>query len=655
VLLLSFAVAPLYAQLKVEYFMNKGISEYFNERYTDAIHTFGTVIRAKPDLSEPHIWRGRAKLSLGDHRGAEFDFTRAVMLDSYNPDAYYYRGVVKSNLYDYYSALEDYGKSLERRPNNPNVFFSRGTTRLRMKDYEAAITDFDTLLLLRPDIEQAYLNRALAKAHLDRYDDAIADCNFALKLNMFYVDAYIQRGLFNNELENFEEAMDDFDQAIRLDKNNPLTYFYRGTANIKTGDTLAALTDFNSVLDLDPFNDLTFYNRAIIHIQNEDYEKALQDFSSVIELNPKNVYTWYNKGIANLKLKNYEEAAGDFTTAIELFPDFAAAYMSRSSAWQSMGKNQEAKNDYETAIAIINAVNSGEDYGSLNKKFSVDSTYLQQIIEFEADFNSNNVSGGRIQNQRVLIQLMPNFSIQYIDNEKLIAMQRQTGYHYAPLDRIKLNNDNFSYGLSSEQFDLPGMTVTMLSQQTDSIIYFDPFNARNYFSDGTFNAMMMNYNEALTAFDRAIELDPEFLEAYFNRANIQFELIEHQFTLEQSRPQIMITQHAADHNPDQEKSKYPDFAPVIADYSQVIRLNPEMSFAYYNRGNIKNRMRDFEGAIRDYSTALTLEPNFAEAYYNRAITLIYLNKTKEACYDLSKAGELGVQQAYNVIKRYCNK
>ena len=53
--------------------------------------------------------------------------------------------------------------------------------------------------------------------------------------------------------------------------------------------------------------------------------------------------------------------------------------------------------------------------------------------------------------------------------------------------------------------------------------------------------------------------------------------------------------------------------------------------------------------------AIKLQPNLAEAYYNRALTLLYLDEIKLACKDLSKAGELGITEAYNVIKRYCNK
>ena len=80
-----------------------------------------------------------------------------------------------------------------------------------------------------------------------------------------------------------------------------------------------------------------------------------------------------------------------------------------------------------------------------------------------------------------------------------------------------------------------------------------------------------------------------------------------------------------------------------------------MSFAYYNRANLKLRLKLYQRAIDDYSMAIKLKPKMSEAYYNRALILLYLKENKLACKDLSKAGELGISEAYNVIKRYCSE
>jgi hypothetical protein len=41
------------------------------------------------------------------------------------------------------------------------------------------------------------------------------------------------------------------------------------------------------------------------------------------------------------------------------------------------------------------------------------------------------------------------------------------------------------------------------------------------------------------------------------------------------------------------------------------------------------------------------------AYYNRGLVLIYLKDKEKGCIDLSRAGELGVADAYSVISKYC--
>ena len=73
---------------------------------------------------------------------------------------------------------------------------------------------------------------------------------------------------------------------------------------------------------------------------------------------------------------------------------------------------------------------------------------------------------------------------------------------------------------------------------------------------------------------------------------------------------------------------------------------------WYNMGNIHLQMQEFNKAVDDYTKAIQYDPNLAEAYYNRALTLLYLDKKSKAIKDLSKAGELGIQEAYVVLKRF---
>ena len=58
---------------------------------------------------------------------------------------------------------------------------------------------------------------------------------------------------------------------------------------------------------------------------------------------------------------------------------------------------------------------------------------------------------------------------------------------------------------------------------------------------------------------------------------------------------------------------------------------------------------------KDYDKAIELDPKLADAYYNRGLTHIYLGNNRLGIQDLSKAGELGLYAAYNVIKRFTER
>ena len=53
----------------------------------------------------------------------------------------------------------------------------------------------------------------------------------------------------------------------------------------------------------------------------------------------------------------------------------------------------------------------------------------------------------------------------------------------------------------------------------------------------------------------------------------------------------------------------------------ALEVDPDSSYAYYNRGITKDRKGDYNGAVQDFSAAIRLEPHNADFYHNRGFSL----------------------------------
>ena len=90
----------------------------------------------------------------------------------------------------------------------------------------------------------------------------------------------------------------------------------------------------------------------------------------------------------------------------------------------------------------------------------------------------------------------------------------------------------------------------------------------------------------------------------------------------------------------------------------LILLIPVLALAqtaedYYDRGATKGKLGDYRGAIQDSNKAIELSPNHANAHGTRGLAKISLGQKESDCLDLSKAGELGDMDAYDLIKKFC--
>lgn len=84
-------------------------------------------------------------------------------------------------------------------------------------------------------------------------------------------------------------------------------------------------------------------------------------------------------------------------------------------------------------------------------------------------------------------------------------------------------------------------------------------------------------------------------------------------------------------------------------------IKQRYSNVYLLRGNAKLNLGDLIGAKDDYDIIIKyINPEYASAYFNRGLVKIDLKQKDNACLDFSRAGELGLTEAYVAIKKYCN-
>ena len=96
-----------------------------------------------------------------------------------------------------------------------------------------------------------------------------------------------------------------------------------------------------------------------------------------------------------------------------------------------------------------------------------------------------------------------------------------------------------------------------------------------------------------------------------------------------------------------------DYVGSIADCNKCIALTPKefCTLPYCLRGKAKEELDDLKGALLDYDESINIEKNM-DAFFNRGLLKIKLKKN--GCSDLKKAEKLGHDNAYEMIKKYCN-
>jgi len=151
---------------------------------------------------------------------------------------------------------------------------------------------------------------------------------------------------------------------------------------------------------------------------------------------------------------------------------------------------------------------------------------------------------------------------------------------------------------------------------------------------------------AMEDFDKAIEIDPKFADAYSNRGKCRTELVKED--LDKAVADYRKAMELAPKNPVCAYNlallldELARFKEAVEAFTKVIALDPKHKLALYGQGRVyADGLKEPEKAEDDFSAAIKIDPNFADALYARGVTRIYdLKRPKEGCADLRRVLEL---------------
>ncbi|WP_310485543.1 tetratricopeptide repeat protein [Chamaesiphon sp. VAR_48_metabat_403] len=128
-----------------------------------------------------------------------------------------------------------------------------------------------------------------------------------------------------------------------------------------------------------------------------------------------------------------------------------------------------------------------------------------------------------------------------------------------------------------------------LGEQVAAIPQNTALKADDYFVSAAQKNDKRDYQGAFADYNRAIQINPNYANAYYNLANLK-------------------------------KNNLQDYQGALADYNRAIQINPNYADAYNNRGILKaDKLQEIQGALADFNRAIQINPNLAGAYNNRGV------------------------------------
>ncbi|PJF43144.1 MAG: hypothetical protein CUN55_09210 [Phototrophicales bacterium] len=643
----------------------------------------------------------------------------ALEQDTENIEAYVLRAETYLRSGNPAKALEDANAALQRNPEMAQAFLIRGQANLALGEYEAAMSDLDQCLALDPALAEAHFAKGETFIATNDLASARASFETVLELQSNNVEAYLKLGEIALQQEDPVFALEAVNNAIRINSNSPRAFVLRGDIHFSQGELEEARLDYRQAMILDDTYAPAYLGLGNVYMALERYDDAqdaYEQYLNLVEnreeqqigqnarstavaaeatasvtptytptptltftptatptqtptpshtptLTPTlNIPATVEEAIAQFDAGNYEIAVELFSQVLVVEPDNLDALLGRGASYYELRQLEEARRDLERLLEL----NPTEEVGYYNLGLveEVQGNYeaalanYDQAIELFSDY-----ADAYLGKTRVLFNTGDYVGCIAAANETLERNYRapEIVYNFRGLCFSELNNTavaitDFETAIQLQPeftgpyFNLGGIYYDLGDYEKSLEYYRQYVDLAGNNADSLATTRIIELENRLT-FPTPVANDPARAEAFFAEGNQRYDQGDYEGAVESYLEAIRN---------DGTKPKYynnlgnayfalQDFESAQTAYTQAMQIDPNYVFAYNNRGNLYYQLENYEAAVADYEAAIAIDDEYADAYYGLGLTQYEMEDYLDAIASYSRAIALEIDRPYRVF------
>lgn len=145
--------------------------------------------------------------------------------------------------------------------------------------------------------------------------------------------------------------------------------------------------------------------------------------------------------------------------------------------------------------------------------------------------------------------------------------------------------------------------------------------ADEFLRDGLAKYKAGQYAEAITCYNKAIRIHPDYTLVLYGRALAKMAVndstaeadLSKAIALDPAIPEYYFSRGKVYYRKD-------DYPRALNDFNKAIELRPNYAEAWCYRGETKEVQKNFQGAIPDAEKAISLKPDYANAWYVKGLS-----------------------------------